>query len=131
MDKKQRKANEALKKSQEFLKSKAKQQVKQFAKEEVVRTQPVFHRKVNKVSIESSCRTDELVLTGEVEKFKVALLRQSVLAITIQRKKSTLQKGQCVILSLMRTQTGVAVYVVSSADGRVSASGHNPTDKII
>lgn len=130
MDKKQRKANEALKKSQEFLKSKAKQQVKQLAKEEVVRTQPAFYRKVNKVSIASSCQ-DELVLTGEIENSKVALLRQSVPAITIQRKKSILQKGQCVILSLMRTQTGVAVYVVSSADGRTSASGFNPTDKII
>lgn len=60
MDKKQRKANEALKKSQDYLKMKSKQQVKQLVKEEPIDRRHVLIRHKKQTNSGTSILTDLL-----------------------------------------------------------------------
>lgn len=127
MDKKQRKANEALKKSQDYLKMKSKQQVKQLVKEEPIDRRHVLIRHKKQTNSGTSI-FDRPSLEGEVISTKVALLNRSLPSITIDGRKSILLKGQCVILNLIRKVNGLEIFAVMSADGRVSTSYSNPTN---
>lgn len=77
MDKKQRKANEALKKSQDYLKMKSKQQVKQLVKEESIDRRHILIRH-KKFEGGGNSIFDSPSLEGEVISTKVALLNSFI-----------------------------------------------------
>lgn len=128
MDKKQRKANEALKKSQDYLKMKSKQKAKvEFAERIYSESAPkkTFDswRKKQEVKVNDS----SVSLSGKEISSSVAMMNINLQATSIQGKKSMLLKGQCVIKKIIQTDTGIKVYAVFAADGRYAVSFYNPT----
>lgn len=131
MDKKQRKANEALKKSRDYLKAKEEQKIKvQFTeryipKSSVKKSYDSWVKKHN----ESVCDVP-VNISGKEKSFSVAIMNMNLAAISIQGKKSMLLKGQCVINRILQTETGVLLYAVFAADGRYAVSFYNPTNSL-
>lgn len=128
MDKKQRKANEALKKSQDYLKMKSKQKTKvEFAEHIYSESAPkkAFDswRKKQEVKVNDS----SVSLSGKEISSSVAMMNINLQATSIQGKKSMLLKGQCVVKKIIQTDTGIKVYAVFAADGRYAVSFYNPT----